>query len=424
MSGAVRSTSVLLEALAYGVERARSNGDWLEVESQAKRALVEAAQPSATPYEAEQIVTLYLAAALGQGSQLLTSRGGSRTIGFSRKVRRFAEWAANQSPSFLIAARKALEPAEALLAAQAEGSMMSLVRMGAALRRLARPDLAIRAAQLLMEETGSRANYYALTVRGAALIDLGDYDAGLADLHQAEKFGPTPDVAKTLTAISRGYRLKFVATGDLGDGELALDYARSAWKLLGSLPAANAWIAAAHAVGDNSELESAYGAYDAVAGGITNADIAYAEQMMQDLSDSYLEEIPHYWSLADQQDKQPEASSDASALHYQSSTMSEERCLHELLIDQCASCKSVMHGPAQVYVTKAGQVYHWTTDCKALVAGWNYAFNRGQDIHDAAPMHVNDAISRGLARCMGCTEEAPRPAPGPNGRTLVNRKGR
>ena len=124
---------------------------------------------------------------------------------------------------------------------------------------------------------------------------------------------------------------------------------------------------------------------------------------MQGLPDAFLVEIKHERNLNIQMTTHSQDGSPAHAVNPPSLKVSEERCLHELLIAQCASCKPVIHGPARVYATKAGQVYHCRLDCEALLAGWNYASNRGQEIHEAAPMHVNDAISRGLAPCMGCT---------------------
>lgn len=85
----------------------------------------------------------------------------------------------------------------------------------------------------------------------------------------------------------------------------------------------------------------------------------------------------------------------------------QERCIHELPIDQCADCAPPPPGvPRLVLVTPAGQVYHSTRDCAGLLDGQARARTFG---HEAATVHTmpwSEAAAMGLAPCSICLRAA------------------
>lgn len=80
-----------------------------------------------------------------------------------------------------------------------------------------------------------------------------------------------------------------------------------------------------------------------------------------------------------------------------------QRCIHDFLVDQCAECRPVPAGlSATVFVASAGQVFHRTRDCRALLDGQAKARHFGHSPRDAARSPLNQARARGLSPCMVC----------------------
>jgi tetratricopeptide (TPR) repeat protein len=83
---------------------------------------------------------------------------------------------------------------------------MARGQSASALRRLRRPDLAIRVCDVVLSLGG---NYYAQATRGAALTDLGQYDEAIEYLTRATRPTRTQDgIERGLNALSRAHRLR------------------------------------------------------------------------------------------------------------------------------------------------------------------------------------------------------------------------
>ncbi|MFE1395538.1 hypothetical protein ACFW3Z_21910 [Nocardiopsis alba] len=63
--------------------------------------------------------------------------------------------------------------------------------------------------------------------------------------------------------------------------------------------------------------------------------------------------------------------------------MPENRCLHDLLPDQCGLCRSVPSGLTdRVVVTAGGRVFHGDRGCEALLEGQRKVRSRGGEVSD------------------------------------------
>lgn len=83
--------------------------------------------------------------------------------------------------------------------------------------------------------------------------------------------------------------------------------------------------------------------------------------------------------------------------------MTDERCIHELILGRCADCAPIPRGLTKmVYVTKGGSVFHRQPDCSALLEGQRKALRFGQQIHDPLPVTLRDAESAGRGACILC----------------------
>ena len=80
-----------------------------------------------------------------------------------------------------------------------------------------------------------------------------------------------------------------------------------------------------------------------------------------------------------------------------------QRCIHEFLVHQCAPSRPVPPGlTATVFVSCAGQVFHRSADCRALLDGQAKARHHGHLTHDAVRGPLNQAGARGLSPCIVC----------------------
>lgn len=59
-----------------------------------------------------------------------------------------------------------------------------------------------------------------------------------------------------------------------------------------------------------------------------------------------------------------------------------ERCIHDLILDQCSDCKIPPRAINEfVYVTEQGQAFHNWRDCAFLIAGQEFAERKGFNTH-------------------------------------------
>jgi hypothetical protein len=89
------------------------------------------------------------------------------------------------------------------------------------------------------------------------------------------------------------------------------------------------------------------------------------------------------------------------AVHH--STVTDDRCPHDLIVGQCVDCAPVPAGlPRRVYRTAGGTVFHQSTGCSVLLDGQRSAAARGLRTHPAVAMPVREALAAGLGACLVC----------------------
>jgi tetratricopeptide (TPR) repeat protein len=103
----------------------------------------------------------------------------------------------------------------------------------------------------------ARLNYYARTVLCGAYCDLGQFEKAIEIAELALKFNPDQGKTFPLNALVRAHTLKFKATGDISEIEKALTYGHASIEIKLDSYAANAFVAAAVASGDEREIEFA-----------------------------------------------------------------------------------------------------------------------------------------------------------------------
>lgn len=147
------------------------------------------------------------------------------------------------------------------------------------LREIARPDLSIIICTQILEQT--RLNYYSLTVLCGAYCDLDLFDKATEVACLALKFSPEDGKTYPLNALVRAHTLKFKATGDFSEIEKALEYGHQSIDLKLDSYAANAFIAAAVASGDEREIEFAKDVLSKAEPQLREADISALFQAYQ-----------------------------------------------------------------------------------------------------------------------------------------------
>ena len=80
----------------------------------------------------------------------------------------------------------------------------------------------------------------------------------------------------------------------------------------------------------------------------------------------------------------------------------QDRCIHDLLEDQCGHCKSAPYGIQEmVFTTKGGQVFHNWEDCAFLKEGQDLAEAKGHNTHQILQRKWSEVFSS-LGACEWC----------------------
>lgn len=83
--------------------------------------------------------------------------------------------------------------------------------------------------------------------------------------------------------------------------------------------------------------------------------------------------------------------------------MTDERCIHDLIVGQCAECAPIPPGlTRRVIRTSGGTVFHRTVGCQGLLDGQRFADAQGLRTHPAVTMPVGEALAAGLGACLVC----------------------
>ena len=82
--------------------------------------------------------------------------------------------------------------------------------------------------------------------------------------------------------------------------------------------------------------------------------------------------------------------------------MSNQRCLHDLLIGQCSHCKKPPWGINPiVYTTKGGDSFHNWNECTYLASGQDYAYSQGKNNYPINPIQWS-AVQDSRSPCQWC----------------------
>jgi len=120
-------------------------------------------------------------------------------------------------------------------------------KAASALRKLARPDLAIILTTQQLEIT--RLNYYSLGIRSAAYSDLSNFSRAIADGQKALKFSPSEKKNFVLVSLARAYINRFKQTGEISDSEMAFELAEKSFELKPDDYSANIFLKVIYTIG-------------------------------------------------------------------------------------------------------------------------------------------------------------------------------
>lgn len=244
------SLPALLELSAM----ARASQDWPKLEELSIQILRLAYK--GLPLEKQNlksVIQSYLASIVGTGeflTDLKTKDSSKYQAGLSKLLDFF-----KKRPHYFESSKDMLQAAQEIVLLSLDPTPPNRNKISKLLREIARPDVSIVICHQILDST--RLNYYALTVLCGAYCDLGKYDEAIVVADKALKFSPEDGMRYPLTALIRAHTLKFKATGDISEVELALEYGHRALSLRMDSYAANAFVAAAVASGDETEIKYA-----------------------------------------------------------------------------------------------------------------------------------------------------------------------
>jgi hypothetical protein len=196
----------------------------------------------------------YLGSLLGTGNFIDFPDSPERKM-VVEEIAKFAAWV-DSLPELPPLLAEYVTAATLALQRSADESIVILGQFASHLRAITRPDLALRVTDDILRR--SRLNYYAQATRGAALCDLGDYDAAIDSLKSClAPYRPQEGVERVLNALSRAFRLRFEQSGDMDDCDLAVLSAKASWGLKPDSFSANTYLAAAAKAPDPTERQQA-----------------------------------------------------------------------------------------------------------------------------------------------------------------------
>jgi len=273
-NSAVESLLNLLDQAAH----ARASQDWSKLEALSVQVLQLAYK--GTPVDQQtlkSVIQNYLASIIGTGDFLvkLESRDSSKYQEGINKLLHFLK----KRPHYFESSADLVQAAQEITLLSLNPVPANRNKIGKLLRTLARPDIAILLCKQIVDT--SRFNYYSLTVLCGAYCDLDRFDEAIEVAGTALKYSPEDGKAYPLTALVRAHTLKFKATGDIAEIELALEYGHRALALRIDSYAANAFVAAAIASGNADEIGYAQEVLGKAEPQLRTADIAALFQSYQ-----------------------------------------------------------------------------------------------------------------------------------------------
>lgn len=232
------------------INRAWNARDWVSLEEQTQIALKQGRAMKLQHEDINSLATRYLAACLRSGEFILEPNQLPDSILF--KIKSLESWCAKDAAWLLTI--PSVQAMHEIILLSTSSLDADRCKVASALRKIARPDLAIQVSDSVLVH--SRLNYYALATKGAAHTDLNEFDAAIGILKEATRpFHPRQGKDRPLNALSRALRLRGLATGEVGDLEGAADAAAEAFAICPSLATLRTFIAAVEALEDTELVE-------------------------------------------------------------------------------------------------------------------------------------------------------------------------
>lgn len=232
------------------IEMAWRRSNWSELDRLTLLALGQGRVKNLQRHTMESLAARYLAACLREGDALVAP--GKIPLEIQQRIETLTGWCANNVTWLLTSAPVKAMHEIVLLSTSAVD--MDRCKVASALRKIARPDLAITVSDSVLVH--SPLNYYALATKGAAYTDLDDYDTAIEVLTAASRpFHPVDGKDRPLNALSRALRLRGQISGDIGDLQDAAEAASLAFEVNPSIPTMRTFLAAVEAMGDDEVSE-------------------------------------------------------------------------------------------------------------------------------------------------------------------------
>ena len=161
-----------------------------------------------------EVAKIYLGSLLGSGA-FLSTKDIDAANQFTHGLARVEKYATENDSKFITEFSSLIKSGYEIQLYLTSKQSDSRNKAAAALRKLARPDLAIYLASQQLEIT--RLNYYSLVVRSAAYSDLFRFENAISDGKKALKYSPLDKKHFPLVSLSRAYIERFKQTGDIED---------------------------------------------------------------------------------------------------------------------------------------------------------------------------------------------------------------
>ena len=258
--------------------KARAESDWAKLEDISIQVLRLAYKGFPVDQQSlKSVIQSYLGAIVGTGDFLvdLKSQSSSRYQEGLSKLLEFLK----KRPQYFESSADLIQSAQEIVLLSLDPTPANRNKISKLLREIARPDISIIICKQILDST--RLNYYSMTVLCGAYCDLHRFDEAIEVADKALKFSPEDGKTYPLTALVRAHTLKFKATGDISEVELALEYGHRALSLRLDSYAANAFVAAAVASGKETEIAFAQEVLAKAEPQLRKADIAVLFQSYQ-----------------------------------------------------------------------------------------------------------------------------------------------
>lgn len=239
---------LLLENLYARYSKAFKNSDWNELSACSEdlgRLL--SGSPASNVMDIRDVAQKYLGSLVGAGRFLFTKTSDSDLSSFEEGLQLIEKHLVGKNKSIDSSLLPVIKSAYELQLFLIKPQSDNLNKASAALRVLARPDLAIELASIQISQ--SRLNYFSRNIRAAAFSDVGKYSAAIEDAQIGLKYSPKEKAHYLHISLARALVGRFKATGDLEDCEKAFFHAEQAFQDKPDNYSANTFLKVIHALG-------------------------------------------------------------------------------------------------------------------------------------------------------------------------------